>query len=76
MRIMNIGGRADGRTTPLMGQDVPRPHQSAAGSATVTGCPLRWKTARGTCASQATILLLCVTRRTIMYRDHDTETSF
>lgn len=48
----------------------------AAGSATVTGCPLRWKTARGTCALQATILLLRMTRRTIMYRDHDTETSF
>jgi tetratricopeptide (TPR) repeat protein len=65
------------RTAPgFSGRSIGSTSSSAAGSATVTGCPLRWKTARGTCASQAMILLLCVTRRTIMYRDHDTETSF
>jgi len=31
---------------------------------------------RASCAVLATILLFVTTRRTIMYRDHDTEASF
>jgi hypothetical protein len=41
-----------------------------------SGRRVRRKIVRASCAVLATILLFVTTRRTIMYRDHDTEASF